>query len=220
VRHDLLVYDDADALARAAAAYVCEVSCAVATRDTPFTFAMSGGTSPWRMLQELILEDIDWARTRIFQVDERVAPQGSDLRNLTHIRAGLASTSVSIEAMGVDSPDLEAAAVQYARRLPERFDLVHLGLGPDGHTASLVPADPVLDVDDRLVALTLAYQGTRRMTLTYRALSRADQLLWLVTGVEKRTALAQLLDGDTSIPAGRVEAKRSLIMADKAAMSS
>ena len=119
--------------------------------------------------------------------------------------------------MPVNEDDLEAAAAAYAASLPEHFDLVHLGLGPDGHTASLVPGDPVLSVTDRLVALTQPYQGRVRMTLTYPALARARQILWLVTGEDKKEPLARLLAGDTTIPAGRVEAAASLVMADRAA---
>jgi 6-phosphogluconolactonase/glucosamine-6-phosphate isomerase/deaminase len=119
--------------------------------------------------------------------------------------------------MPVNDGDLEAAARRYGDSLPARFDLVHLGLGPDGHTASLVPGDPVLEVTDRPVAVTAEYQGHRRMTLTYPALARADQLLWVVTGADKRAPLARLWAGDPSIPAGRVEAAASLIMADTAA---
>ena len=91
---------------------------------------------------------------------------------------------------------------------------MHLGLGPDGHTASLVPGDPVLDVSDRLVAVTQPYQGYRRMTLTFPALAHAELLLWLIVGAEKRDALVRLLSGDESIPAGRVSAPRSVVMAD------
>jgi len=119
--------------------------------------------------------------------------------------------------MPVNDGDLEAAATAYGASLPEHFDLVHLGLGPDGHTASLVPGDPVLAVTDRLVALTQPYQGRVRMTLTYPALARASQLLWLVTGADKKEPLAKLLSGDTTIPGGRVDAVASLVMADRAA---
>jgi 6-phosphogluconolactonase/glucosamine-6-phosphate isomerase/deaminase len=155
----------------------------------------------------------------IYQVDERVAPDGDDLRNLTRLRIELASTPVAIEPMDVNAQDLEEAAERYARLLPSRFDLVHLGLGPDGHCASLIPNDPVLEVNDRLVATTGVYQGTRRMTLTYPALASANQLLWLISGEDKREALARLLDRDPSIPAGRVEARSSLIMADRSAIT-
>ena len=119
--------------------------------------------------------------------------------------------------MPVEAPDLERAAQEYARSLPERFDVIHLGLGDDGHTASLVPGDPVLDVADRDVALTDVYAGRRRMTLTYPALDRAGQVLWLVTGAGKAGPLERLRAHDPSIPAGRVDAARSLILADRAA---
>jgi 6-phosphogluconolactonase len=126
--------------------------------------------------------------------------------------------------MPVESPDLPAAAAQYARilqdiaGLPPVLDLAHLGLGPDGHTASLVPADPVLDVTDADVALTGGvYQGRRRMTLTYPMLDRARRILWVVTGSEKVGMLARLRAGDRSIPAGRVRRDQALVLADRAA---
>jgi 6-phosphogluconolactonase len=218
VRHDLRTFDDLDALARGAAAYVSEQAHDVETRDAPFTFALSGGKSPWLMVQELVKDNVGWDHTLIYQVDERVAPEGSDLRNLTHLRECLATTSAPIEAMDVNDDELDDAAARYAALLPARFDLVHLGLGPDGHCASLVPDDPVLEVTDRLVAVSGPYQDTRRMTLTYPALARADQLLWLVSGADKHEALEKLLDGDRSIPAGRVEADRSIVMADRRAL--
>jgi 6-phosphogluconolactonase len=218
MRHELRAFEDLDALARGAAIYVSEHARDVETRDTAFTFALSGGKSPWLMVQDLVSTSVAWSHTIIYQVDERVAPEGSDLRNLTHLRECLAATAAPIEAMGVNDDNLEDAALRYAALLPERFDLVHLGLGPDGHCASLVPNDPVLEVTDRLVALSGPYQETRRMTLTYPALARADQLLWLVSGADKREALEKLLDGDHSIPAGRVEAGESLVMADRQAL--
>lgn len=218
MQHDLRVFDDLAALAQGAATYVNEHAHAVEPRDTPFTCAFSGGKSPWLMIQDLVQTNVAWNHTFIFQVDERIAPEGSDLRNLTHLREYLAATSATIEAMEVNDDDLDDAAARYATLLPARFDLVHLGLGPDGHCASLVPNDPVLEVTNRLVTLSGPYQETRRMTLTYPALARADQLLWLVSGADKHDALEKLLDGDKSIPAGRVKADRSLVMADRQAL--
>lgn len=189
---------------------------AVADRGQ-FTFAVSGGHTPWAMFAELATEEVPWTSVEIFQVDERVAPEGDPDRNLTNLRRSLGDAPAKITPMPVNDADLEAAAVRYAEELPERFDLVHLGLGPDGHTASLVPGDPVLQVTDRPVALTRPYQGHERMTLTYPGLSRADELLWLVTGEDKKAPLALLLSGDKSIPAGHVTARRSVILADESA---
>ena len=217
MRHELRVFESVEDLARAGASYIYDLS-REGTSGGPFSLALSGGRTPWRMLQELTTLEVAWDDTVIFQVDERVAAEGSDERNLTHLQSFLDATKVRVDAMDVNNVDLEGAAQRYASGLPERLDLVHLGLGPDGHCASLVPHDPVLEVTDRLVALTNPYQNTRRMTFTYPAITRADRLLWLVSGSDKREALAKLLDGDRSIPAGRVEAGHSLIMADRTAV--
>ncbi len=217
MRHDLQVHDNLDQLANAAALFVARRAADLQARTHPFTFALSGGTTPWRMLDDLAKEDVAWEQTAIFQVDERVVPVSSDLRNLKHLRASLAGTNAPIHAMDVESDDLESATRRYAEALPARFDLIHLGLGPDGHCASLIPNDPVLEVTDRLVAMSGPYQDSMRMTLTYPVLDAADQLLWLVSGEDKRDALARLLESDTSIPAGRVEATASLVMCDHAA---
>jgi 6-phosphogluconolactonase len=218
VQHELRTFDDAAALAHAAAAFVADRARGVTSRAAPFTFALSGGKSPWVMFETLAHDDVNWSRTRIYQVDERVVSETNELRNLKSLRAALAGTNAPIEAMDVDADDLDDACTRYGELLPERFDLIHLGVGPDGHCASLVPGDPVLEVTDRLVALSGPYQGTRRMTLTYPALARADQLLWLISGEDKRDALAKLLASDPSIPAGRVVAGASLVMADRAAL--
>src|ERR1022692_4219133 len=217
MRHDLRTLPDPGAVARQAAAYVAQAAAAAVADHGAFTFAVSGGHTPWAMFAELAARDVPWEQVRLFQVDERVAPDGDPDRNLTQLRRSLRGAPAAVIAMPVTDSDLDAAAAAYGSGLPDRFDLVHLGLGPDGHTASLVPGDPVLEVSDQLAAVTGGYQGHRRMTLTYPALARADQLLWLVTGAGKKVPLAQLLAGDRSIPAGRVEAARSLVLADQTA---
>jgi 6-phosphogluconolactonase len=218
VRHQLETLADDAAVARAGAAFVAQRARQAVEASGSFHFAVSGGHTPWAMFAELASETVPWEKVVVYQVDERVAPPDDPDRNLHHLHDALGAAPARVQAMPVNDEDLEAAAASYARALPEHFDLVHLGLGPDGHTASLVPGDPVLDVDDRLVALTQPYQGRVRMTLTYPALARARQILWLVTGADKQVPLAQLLAGDTSIPAGRVQASASLVLADRTAV--
>jgi 6-phosphogluconolactonase len=217
VEHEFEVRATADAVASAAAGYVAAQAQAAMAERGRFTFAVSGGHTPWAMFAALTQEDVPWPKVELFQVDERIAPEGDSSRNLTHLRESIGDAPARIYPMPVNDADLDTAAAAYAASLPERFDLVHLGLGPDGHTASLVPGDPVLSVTGALVAVTQPYQGEQRMTLTYPALARAVQLLWLVTGADKRDPLARLLAGDESIPAGRVRAARSLVLADAAA---
>jgi 6-phosphogluconolactonase len=217
VDHELREFADAAATAQAGAELLAQVANAAVARRDRCDVAVSGGRTPEVMFERLAALDVPWERVTLYQVDERVAPAGDPSRNLTNLVASLGAVTVHVAAMGVNDEDLTRASASYAAGLPERFDAVHLGLGPDGHTASLVPGDPVLDVVDRLVALTGPYQEHRRMTLTYPALARADLLVWLVTGEEKRDALARLRGGDTSIPAGRVTAARSVVLADTAA---
>jgi 6-phosphogluconolactonase len=179
------------------------------------------------MLRELANQQVPWEGVHVFQVDERIAPAGDPDRNLTHLQASLLENApldpAHIHAMPVELPDSQAAAAQYARTLeslagvPPVLDLAHLGLGPDGHTASLVPGDPVLQVADRDVAVTGVYMGRNRMTLTYPVLNRARHILWVVTGDEKVKALAQLEAGDTSIPGGRIRRDGAMVLADQAA---
>ena len=214
---ELEVLSDRDAVAERAAEHVAELAAAAVAERGRFTFAVSGGNTPWQMFADLAGE-MPWEKVTIFQVDERVAPDGDEERNLTHLlRALPPGGAADVRAMPVWADDLEEGASRYASSLPDRLDLVHLGLGPDGHTASLVPGDPVLAVDDRDVATTGEYQGRRRMTLTYPALDRARRILWLVTGEDKADAVRLLRDHDGSIPAGRVSAERALLLADEAA---
>jgi len=221
------VLDDSDSVARAAAALIAADAREAVAARRQFTFAVSGGKTPWIMLRDLANEDVPWAGIHIFQVDERVAPDGDPDRNLTHLRESFLRYAPlrpeQIHTMPVEDADLEAAAAQYSAALgevcgsPAVLDLVHLGLGPDGHTASLVPGDAVLGVTGADVALTGVYQKRRRMTLTYPALNRARRVLWVVTGDEKVEMLQRLMDGDVSIPSGRVESGQALVLADRAA---
>ncbi len=221
------VLDNADSVAREAAAIIAaEARASVAARGR-FVMAVSGGRTPWMMLRALSTQDVPWDKVHVFQVDERVAPAGHPDRNLTHLRASLLEhaplSADHIHAMPVEVSDLEAAAAQYAVTLqdiagsPPVLDLVHLGLGSDGHTASLVPGDSVLDASDSDVALTGSYQGRRRMTLTIPMLNRSRRILWLVTGDEKAGMLVRLRDGDPSIPAGRVRQDCASVLADRQA---
>jgi 6-phosphogluconolactonase len=223
------VLADADSVAKAAAQFIAaEARAAVAARGR-FIMAVSGGRTPWQMLRDLAGEDVPWAGMHVVQVDERVAPADDPDRNLTHLHESLLSHAPlrpeQIVAMPVELPDLEAAARLYAEALrdiagtPPVLDLVHLGLGPDGHTASLVPGDPVLDVTDHDVAVTGVYQKRRRMTLTYPVLNRARCILWLVNGAEKTEMLQRLANGDASIPAGRIRRDTAVVLADRAAAS-
>jgi 6-phosphogluconolactonase len=218
--HRLEVLDDADAVHRHGAELIAEAAREALEERERCALAVSGGSDPWPMFSQLEDHLLDWTRIEVFQVDERVAPPGSDERNLTHLVKSLSiGAQGSIRPMPVDEDDLEAAADRYADSLPDALDLAHLGLGPDGHCASLVPNDPVLDVTDKRVDVTAGeYEGVRRMTLTYPELHRVRRLLWVITGESKRDALQKLLARDQSIPAGRVDpGGDSLILADRAA---
>lgn len=218
---------DADAVAHEAAKFIAAEARAAVTERGRFTMAVSGGHTPWQMLRALAREEVPWEGVHVAQVDERVAPEGDPDRNLTHLRESLLEHAPlrpeQIHAMPVESSDLDAAAKRYAMTLrelagsPPVLDVAHLGLGSDGHTASLVPGDPVLDVTDTDVALTRVYQERRRMTLTYPMLNRSRRILWVVTGSDKVGALECLRNADASIPAGRIQRDQALVLADRAA---
>jgi len=215
---------DAGSVAREGAAFTAAEARAAVSARGRFIVAFSGGHTPWQMLRALADEEMPWAGVHVVQVDERVAPAGDPDRNLTHLRESLLAhcplRPEQVHVMPVESADLEAASERYALTLreiagsPAVLDLAHLGLGPDGHTASLVPGDPVLDVTGADVAPTGVYQGRRRMTLTYPVLNRSRRIVWLVTGREKAEMLARLCRGDRSIPAGRISQDQALVLAD------
>jgi 6-phosphogluconolactonase len=220
------VLADSDTVAKRAAAVIAEAARTAAARGR-FVMAVSGGHTPWAMLRAFADEDVPWQILHVVQVDERVAPSGDPDRNLTHLRESLLAHAPlrpeQIHAMPVEETDLSAAADRYAATLrelagePPQLDLVHLGLGPDGHTASLVPGDPALEVRDADVALAGPYQGRRRMTLTYPVIGRARRILWVITGADKSSALQGLVAGDAGIPAGRVPQDLAILLADRAA---
>jgi 6-phosphogluconolactonase len=215
------ILPDADAVARKAAEAIAADARASVLARGRFVMAVSGGHTPWQMLRALAREDVPWKGVHVVQVDERIAPAGDPDRNFTHLRESLLEHAplpeTQIYAMPVEESDIEAAARRYARTLeqiagtPPVLDLAHLGLGPDGHTASLVPNDPVLSVSDRDVAVTGIYMERRRMTLTYPMLNRSRRVLWLVTGAEKLATLPRLLAADPTIPAGRVRQDQALV---------
>ena len=221
------VLDTAESVAQRAAEIIAEEARKAVAERGRFVVAVSGGHTPWVMLRALARADVPWPAVHIAQVDERIAPAGDPDRNLTHLRESLLDhaplRAEQIHGMPVEAVDLETAAAEYALSLcqiagsPPVLDLVHLGLGPDGHTASLVPGDPVLNVKAADVGLTGIYQGRRRMTLTYPMINRSRRILWVVTGKEKVLMLNRMLDGDESIPAGRIRRDQALVLADEAA---
>jgi 6-phosphogluconolactonase len=221
------VIQNAEGVALRAASWLADQARQAVVVRGRFAFAVSGGRTPWQMLRALASEDVPWKDLHVFQVDERVAPAGDPDRNLTHLRESLLGRvplpPENLHAMPVEEADLGAAAARYSRELgavtgaPAVLDVVHLGLGTDGHTASLVPGDPVLEVNNADVATTGLHAGRRRMTLTYPVLGRARRILWVVTGADKAPVLPRLLAGDRAIPAGRVRADRAVLVADAAA---
>ncbi|MGA8833362.1 MAG: 6-phosphogluconolactonase [Desulfomonilaceae bacterium] len=221
------VFPDEDSVAMGAASIIAREARVAVEERGRFILAVSGGHTPWKMLRALAGQDVPWEYTHVIQVDERVAPEGDPDRNLTLLKKSLLENSPiaeeNIHPMPVAGEDLSAGTQRYALILreiagaPPVLDLVHLGLGPDGHTASLIPGDPALKISDADVALTDTYKGRRRMTLTYPILNRSRKILWLVTGSDKAAILVKLQDGDTSLPAGKVRSDRAIVLADESA---
>ncbi len=224
------VLDDPEAVAQRAAELIAQSARDAITARGRFLIAVSGGRTPWIMLRAFADEQLPWDKIHIFQVDERIAPAGDADRNLTHLRESLLERAPlpeqNLHPMPVEDADPESGAEQYSKTLekiagnPPVLDLVHLGMGPDGHTASLIPGDPVLSVTDRDVATTGVYQGRRRMTLTYPVLNRARKILWLITGADKKEAFRKMRVADPSIPAGKIRQEQALVLADRSAVNS
>jgi 6-phosphogluconolactonase len=218
------IFPDAYAVAKGAASLIAEEARKAVAARGRFVMAVSGGKTPWQMLRDLANEEVPWASVHVVQVDERIAPAGDPDRNLTHLRESLLSHAPippeQIHAMPVESADPERGCLDYTGLLnslcgaPPVLDLVHLGLGPDGHTASLIPGDSVCQVLDREVALTGVYQNRRRMTLTYPVINRARAILWVVTGAEKAPMVPRLLAGDPGIPSGPIAQQNATLLLD------
>ena len=222
------IFPDADATAKAGALLIAEEALNAVAERGIFLLAVSGGKNPWAMLKILASEELPWAQIHIFQIDERIAPEGDSDRNLTHLLESLKAAPIppeNIHPMPVNALDPLDGAQAYEKSLiglcgtPPVLDLAHLGLGPDGHTASLVPDDPVLGVDDRDVALTGIYQNRRRMTLTYPMINRSRKIFWLATGAEKAPMIGLLKAADPSIPAGKINQANAILLADEAAVA-
>ncbi len=210
-----VLVDDAPA-ARTAELLCAFLQAAIVERGRA-TIAVSGGSTAPPMLEVLTRAELPWDSIDIFQVDERVAPDGDPARNAN----ALATVPGRHHLMPVTDPDLEAAARRYAAELPARFDVVHLGVGPDGHTASWPPGDPVID-DTRPVALSGTYQGHVRMTLTPPVVEAAGVRVVLVMGVDKAPPIAEWLGGHadpSSLPVARVTFAGTTLVLDPDAAS-
>ncbi|SDA90274.1 6-phosphogluconolactonase [Algoriphagus alkaliphilus] len=224
---EIRTFQSADEVAKEAAIYIADRIRENVTRKGSFTMAISGGRTPWEMIKELAKEDLHWEKVFLFQVDERIAPDAHPDRNLTQLFKAIEGTKLvlrlNIFPMRVTADNLNEACEEYAdhiTRLTEngKFDLIHLGLGTDGHTASLVPGDAVLAVQDKTVAITGdTYQGRHRMTLTYPLINQAAKILWVITGAEKAEMLNRLLHQDPSIPAGKIDQYHAIVLTEESA---
>jgi 6-phosphogluconolactonase len=217
---------DAANAAAAAAAHIAGCARQVIAERRRFALGLSGGSSPLPMFAALAVADIPWEFVLLYQVDERLVPADSPARNFAAIRERpverIAIPAANVHPRPVERADPNAAAADYADTLRRTLkpggvlDLVHLGLGADGHTASLLPGDPAAGGTTDVI-VSQAYRGTRRLSLSSGVLSAARERVWLVTGADKRRALARLLDGDHEIPAGRLPRRRSIVFTDLAA---
>ena len=219
-RADLIVEPIAETAARSAADLIAaSLRAAISARGTA-SVAFSGGQTPTTMLETLATLPLPWQRVHVFQVDERVVPDGDPERNSTALRHALLDrVDTNSHLMDVTALDLVESAQRYAGLLQvhEPLDVVHLGIGDDGHTASWPPGAPVVDDRDHVVAIVGLFRGFVRMTITPPVVDRARAVVLLVAGTDKAPVLARMLAGDRSLPASRVLGERTVVVADEAA---
>lgn len=222
---EIRTFQSADQVAKEAASYIADRIRENIARKGHFTFAISGGRTPWAMIKELAKEDLPWEKTFLFQVDERIAPDTHPDRNLTQLFKVIEGSKLvlrlNIFPMRVNAEDLSEACADYESHINRmtgngKLDLIHLGIGTDGHTASLVPDDPILEVMEKGVDITgNAYQGRLRMSLTYPLINQAEKILWVITGEEKAEMLNRLLHKDQSIPAGKIDQHHAIVLTEE-----
>lgn len=212
----IAVFPDSDVAARYAARWVAQRLRIRAASRRDATLAVSGGTTAPPFLDALAHADVPWKRVRVFQVDERVAPNNDPARNANQL-AVLPLPRGQVVGMSVTLPRIEVAVDKYEVWLPDRLDVVHLGLGDDGHTASWPPGDPVVHSTQR-VALVGPFNGHMRVTLTPRTVNEARHRLLFVAGAAKAEVLAAYVNNtDSSLPICRVNRTDTLVVADAAA---
>jgi 6-phosphogluconolactonase/glucosamine-6-phosphate isomerase/deaminase len=209
---DIVVAPDARAAAVEAATWVAKLLRNAVSRRGMATVAFSGGSTPALMLGALADLPVPWEATTVFQVDERVAPDGDPDRNATLLDV-LRPHRPTIQLMPVTASDLGSARDGYAARLPDRLDVVHLGVGDDGHTASWPPGDPVIE-DAGMVAMSREYKGRVRMTLTVHTVNAARRRLVLATGSAKAPVIERWLLHDPAMPVNRVVRTGTVVVLD------
>lgn len=214
---EIRVAPDASAAAADAAEWIAgKLRLALRRRGTA-ALAVSGGTTPAAMFTVLVACELPWRDVTVWQVDERIAPDGSPDRNASQL-AVFDEVGAHVRLMPVGESDLNVAARRYADGLPASFDVVHLGLGDDGHTASWLPTDPVVD-DAEPVAMSGHYHGTRRMTLTPRVVNGARHRLVLATGASKAAAMRGWLLRNVALPIDRLHRSGTVVVLDASAAS-
>ena len=216
----LVVEPTAEAAAQRAARLIADALAAAIDERGRASVAFSGGHTPTAMFEVLAREPLAWEHVHVMQVDERVAPDGSPDRNSTALRRALLDrVDAHAHLMDVTADDLGDAARRYGELLTthEPFDVVHLGVGDDGHTASWPPGDPVIDERDRTVTIVGPFNDFVRMTITPPVVDRARSVLFLIGGESKAAALDRLMAGDPALVATRALGPRTVVVADRAA---